>query len=79
MSSFIYEDKALDCAYSTHVELSFFFLKNSRRILLIHLYSEWVSLVLCPTAYMLQHLAFKEELPEIKNGGGWPKGRVWED
>ena len=64
----MYEDKAQLCAYSIHVEL--FFLKNSRRILLIHLYSEWISLVLCPTAYVLQCLAFKEELPEIKNGGG---------
>lgn len=74
MSSFIYEDRLLTLRIQHAPWAFFFFLKNSRRILLIHLYSERVLLVLCPTAYTLQHLAFKEELPELKNEVGGLRG-----
>ena len=79
LSASICEDKALNSAHTARTLSFLFFLNNSREILLIHLYSGWVSLILCPTAYILPHLAFKEALPETNNGGGWPKGRGWKD
>ena len=77
LSGSMCEDKALNSAHTAHTLSFLFFLNNSRGILLIHLYSGWVSLVLCPTAHVLPYLAFKEALPEISNGGEWPKGRGW--
>lgn len=60
VSSFVYEDRALNYTSIVHtLSFFFFFFNGSKRILLVHLYSERVTLVLCLIAHIL-HLAFKE-------------------